>query len=154
MPHNIHKPPPVIDHAQLLQYAILDESVGYSGRTLLLVNENEIGRVPCLAVCRDARSEGVLLFHCDAGWDVLGCSAHASVDLAKARAERIYPGLSALWIEARVTAEEAERYLDQLWGGERCSICARRGDQVEELHEEAGGWICERCLANRAFAEK
>jgi hypothetical protein len=50
--------------------------------------------------------------------------------------------------------QEAERYLDQLWGGERCSICARRGDQVEELHEEAGGWICERCLANRAFAEK
>ena len=126
-------PPPVLDSARVIEYAVLSESVGYSGRTLLFVDGKELGRVPSLAICEDKRLGGVLLFHCDHEWTVLGCSAHDSVAKAKERAERIYPGLSACWVEAHVSEEEAERYQDELFGGDRCSFCGKRPDQVEQL---------------------
>jgi hypothetical protein len=143
----IPKPPPVIDHARLLHYAILDQSVGYSGHTSPFVDGKELGRVPCLAICSDPRFQKVFLFHCDDQWDVLGCAGYATVEVAKAGAEHIYPGVSSSWIDSHVTEQEAERFLDELWGDERCSICNKRGHQVEELHGQGSGWICDGCLA-------
>ena len=143
----IPKPPPVIDHARLLHYAVLDGWVGYRGHTSLFVDGKELGRVPCLAICSDPRLQEIFLFHCDDQWDVLGCAGYGTVEAAKAEGERIYPGLSSSWIDSYVTEQEAERFLDELWGDDRCSICNKRGDQVEELHEQASGWICDGCLA-------
>ena len=117
MTPDVQTPPPVLDCARVIEYAVLDESVSYSGRTLLFVDGKELGRVPCLAICEDKKLRGVMLFHCNREWTVLGCSGHGSVSEAKDRAEGIYPRLSSCWVEAHVSEEEAERYLDELFGG-------------------------------------
>ena len=99
------KPPPVLDCARVLHYALVDKSVGYVGRTLLFVDGKELGRVPLMAICED-RKVGVLLFHCNRNWKVLGCSGHDSVAAAKRKAECTYPGLSEQ-LEADTCNEEA-----------------------------------------------
>ena len=57
-------PPPVIcvNDRVLLQYALLDDSVGFRQvHGLLFIEGKEIGRVPCLAICQDKDSEQVTL---------------------------------------------------------------------------------------------
>jgi len=65
--HGPETPPstPVIDCSRLLCYAIVDNTVQFSGRTLLFVDGKELGRVPCLAICENKKLSEVLLFHCD-----------------------------------------------------------------------------------------
>jgi hypothetical protein len=105
-------PPPAItcNDRVLLHYAVLDESVGYTaGHGLFFVDGKEIGRVPCLAICQDKDSENFTLYYCDADWSLLGVAAdYESVDAAKRRAERIYPGSLARWGEAHYPPEEVE----------------------------------------------
>jgi hypothetical protein len=101
-------PPPVLDSARVLFYATVNDSVKFTGRTLSFVNGQEVGQVPCLAICEQETTKEALLFHCDSEWNTLGCSVHASTDEAKARAERIYAGLSTRWIDANVSKEAAE----------------------------------------------
>jgi hypothetical protein len=143
---SLPSPPPVLDCARVIEYAVLNESIGYSGRTLLFVDRRELGQVPCLAICADKEPPGVLLFHCNSKWTVLGCSGHDSIAKAKARAEGIYPGLSACWVDAHVSEEQAERYLDDLFRGKRCSFCGKRPDQVERLIQKNKARICDHCI--------
>lgn len=95
-------PPSTIDGSRLLCYAIVDGNVRFYGRTLLFVDGIELGQVPCLAICEEQISSGVLLFHCDSEWTTLGCSAHSSIADAKCKAEGIYAGISVLWVDADV----------------------------------------------------
>jgi hypothetical protein len=139
-------PPPVLDCARVIEYAVLNESVGYSGHTLLFVGGKELGQVPYLAICEDKKPSRFLLFHCDREWTVLGCSAHGSVGEARDRAERIYPGLSTYWVDAHVTEEQAEQYLTEWFGDERCTFCGKRPDQVEQLIQRNETRICDRCI--------
>jgi hypothetical protein len=139
-------PPPVLDCARVLEYVSLNDSVGFSGRTLLFVDEIELGRVPCLAICEDKRLPGVLLFHCNQEWTVLGCVACTTVKQAKERAERIYPGLSSFWADAKVSEDMAEQYLDKLFGNERCSLCGKRADQIDRFEERGESLICNLCI--------
>jgi ClpX C4-type zinc finger protein len=142
---------PVIDCSRLLCYAIVDNTVQFSGRTLLFVDGKELGRVPCLAICENKKLSEVLLFHCDSEWNTLGCSAHPSVAEAKARAERIYAGISARWVDAGVSEQTAEDYMNKQFGNERCSFCGKRPDEVDQVilkedqrkHEVR---ICDRCI--------
>ena len=97
------KPPQLLDSARVLHYANVDKGVGFAGRTLLFVDGKELGKVPNLAICAEVSSGGVLLFHCSRAWKVFGCSAHDSVEAAKEKAERIYPGLSSRWVEAKAS---------------------------------------------------
>ena len=146
-------PPPVIASARVLQYALLDSTVEYSGCTSLFVGGKELGQVPCLAICQDKPTPEILLFHCAKDWNWLGCSAHQSVDAAKIRAEGIYHGVSRLWIDANISELESEQYLDELWGETKCSFCGRRPDQgVEKLLGKDGVRICDRCV-NEFHAE-
>jgi hypothetical protein len=149
MPNDRPEPPPVVDSARLLHHLPLNDSDALARRTLLFVDGKEVGRVRGLAICKDARFEEVFLFHCDRDWDVLGCAGYPTVDDAKARAEHLYPGTSSRWIDSRFTDEEVERYLDELWGDDRCGICGKRGDQVEEMYAEDGENICDACLGER-----
>ena len=140
------KPPPVIDCARLLHYAVTDKSLVYSGRTILFVGGKEVGRVPCLAICKNKISNGVLLFHCRRDWSVIGCSAHESVATAKKRAGRIYSGLSTCWRESHVTKDKAERFLNKLFGETRCSCCGRRPDQIGRLFSKGRALVCGSCV--------
>jgi len=145
--HEILPPPPALACARVLHYAIIQEGVRCSGRTLLFVDGNEMGQVPCLAVCEGKKTvPEVLLFHCDSEWNVLGSSAHPSANEAKAHAERIYAGLSSLWVDANVSEDAAEAYLDEVLS--RCSFCGRRFDHVEEMiaGQSEKAHICDCCI--------
>lgn len=142
----IPKPPPALDCARLLHYAVVGKSIAYSGRTLLFVDGKELGPVPCLAICKYERSKDVLLFHCKRNWRVLGCSVHPSVARAKKRAELIYPGLSHHWRDAHVTKQRVERFLNKLFGKVRCIGCEKRPDQVGRLLSKGRVLICESCV--------
>lgn len=110
-------PPPIIclNDRLLLHYAVLDESVGYTvGHGLFFAGGKEIGRVPCLAICQEKESGRFTLYYCDSDWSLLGVATnYESVDAAKRQAERIFPRLSARWIEANFTDQDASRYLDE-----------------------------------------
>jgi hypothetical protein len=143
---SIPKPPPVLDCARLLHYAVVEKSIVYSGRTLLFVDGKEVGRVPCLAICEYEGSKVVLLFHCKRDWRVIGCSAHKSVSAAKKRAEGVYPGLSSHWREAHVTNQRAERFLNELFGNVRCIGCEKRPAQVGQLFTKGRALVCDSCV--------
>jgi|SRR5688572_27551223 hypothetical protein len=98
-------PPPALDNAKVLEYAIVDSSVRYSGRLQLFYGGKKVGPVPGLAICRDPGVDGLLLFHCDEDWNVLGAQIWNNPDRpvvsslrdVKERAETYYPGISAKW---------------------------------------------------------
>lgn len=109
-------PPPIIclNDRVVLHYAVLTDSVGFNaGHGLFLVGKKEIGPVPCLAISRDRQLSEVTLYYCDRYWKPIGIASHESVEAAKRRAERIYPGSSSCWVEAHFSDEDVNRYLDE-----------------------------------------
>jgi hypothetical protein len=96
---------------------------------LHFVGEKEFGPVPCLAICQDKESGKFVLYYCESDWSPVGIGAsYNSVDAAKRRAERIYPGSSACWTPAEFTVADAERFLDEQFSDLRCSsLCFRAG---------------------------
>ncbi len=131
-------PPPVLDCARVLHYVIIDKSIEFSGRSLLFVDGKELGEVPCLAICEGKKTGGVLLFHCTRDWTVLGCDAQV-------HAEGIYKGTSSRWVDAKVSREAAEAYLDEMFGEDRCSVCGRRPDEVDSFIRKGSDRICDLC---------
>lgn len=142
----VPSPPPALDSARVIEYAVLEKSVTYSGHSSLYVDGKELGPVPCLAICQIRSEAGVLLFHCSSDWTVLGAADYASVAEAKNRAECIYPGVSAHWIETRVTEQEAERYLEEVWKDRQCSVCGKRANQIQRLVSKNDVRLCDRCI--------
>jgi len=138
-------PPPVLDCARVLRYVIIDKSIEFSGRSLLFVDGKELGEVPCLAICEEKKTGAVLLFHCTRDWTVLGCSAHESVTDAQVRAEGVYKGAFSRWVDANVSREAAEAYLDEMLGKDRCSVCGKRPDQVDSFVQRGSVRICNYC---------
>jgi hypothetical protein len=158
-PKNPTPPPSVLDSARVLFYATVDDSVKFRGRTLLFVDGRELGPVPCLAICEQETTKDALLFHCDSDWNTLGCSAHASTDEAKARAERMYAGVSTRWIDANVSKEAAEEcranirkahedHVKKLRSSARCSFCGRSVEDVHDMHVNGNenAFICDLCV--------
>ncbi|HYL57364.1 MAG TPA: ClpX C4-type zinc finger protein [Candidatus Acidoferrales bacterium] len=144
------EPPPAVSSQRVLHYALLDKDVGYnSGHGLILVDGRELGKVPCLVICQEAKTSKFLVYYCDIDWEASGCSAHDSIAAAKTRAESIFPGSSAKWVEAHFTEEEVTRYLDEIWIDCRCSFCGKRPDQgVEAIFKGSGNArICDKCVA-------
>lgn len=142
------KPPPTLDCCRVLAYAIVDDSVRYTGQGMLFVGDQEVGPVPRLAICQDGESGRVFLFYCGHDWTTLASSGAISPEAAKNTAERMYAGVSALWIDALVTEEEAAKHLDEIWSGWRCNFCGRRPIDFENPRfiTKNGAWICDSCV--------
>ena len=141
------KPPPVLASARVLEYAVLDDSVGYSGKTWVFVGDRELGRVPRLAVCEGLETAETLLLYCDHDWSVLAAARYDSPKRAKARAERTYPGVSRRWVSAGVSREEARAAWDQEAQQLCCSFCGRKPEQVRNLIVNGESRICNLCVA-------
>jgi ribosomal protein L37AE/L43A len=141
-------PPPAVVCDRVLHYAVFNNSVGYSEeRDTLFVGTKKLGRVPCLAICQDRSSSGVLLNRCNSDWEPLGVSAHDDVAAAKQRAEHTYPGSSAFWKQSVVTEEEAVRYLDERFDFQKCSFCGKKPYEVDKMISSgSGAWICDKCV--------
>jgi hypothetical protein len=141
------EPPPVLASARVLEYAVLRDPVRYSGHSSLFVEGKELGPVPRLAICQPFGEATFMLFHCDNEWEVLGCAGYHSVAEAKRRADRIYPGVSACWIDRHVSEAEARDYLEREFGDERCGFCGRLPFDVQQIVvHERGGRICNFCI--------
>jgi hypothetical protein len=87
-------PPPIIDSARLLAFAINDEDVKYTNRINFVGSKEKLerlGEVPCLAICSDyANADEILLFFCNSEWEPQGVIPFTSTEEAKLRAERGY----------------------------------------------------------------
>ena len=141
------QPPVVLDNARVLAYALVDDSVGYTGKSAVYVDRRVIGRVPRVAICQDLNSRELLLFHCDAKWTTLCVSGRfGSLGEAKQLVERTYPGIGRKWVDTNVSLEDAEAVLSDAWSEMRCSFCGRLPQQVDSLVEGREGRICDLCI--------
>ena len=149
----IEKPPPVLGNARVLEYAVLDESVTYLGHSSLFAGNftdglKELGPVPCLAIAQDLKTGEIILMHCDQDWDLLGLGGrYDSIADAKARVERTYHGVSSCWIDAKITQEEALKFRDEMWAGQRCSFCDKIPPDFNMMIERNNVRICNSCIA-------
>src|SRR5215469_3080562 len=138
------KPPATIACNRVLEYAILDEPVRYSGHSNLFRGDEEVGPVACLAICEDLKRNKVVLLHCDRDWAVQGTEGYKSAREARESVERVYPGVSYLWVDAHVTEQQAGKHLEEIWGGQRCNFCGRTSLELDPMRmiEKNGSWIC------------
>ena len=136
--------------ARVIAYAILDESVQWTGRQTLFVGGKELGPVPRLALCQNVSGNlrDILVFHCNDEWEVLGCSGGDTLEDAKASAERAYRGITAKWITTNVTEEEAIAWMKANLKNMSCSFCERAPGDYQQLIESRSGAarICNHCL--------
>jgi hypothetical protein len=148
-------PPPVLDSAQVLEYAVLDQSVTFTGKLHFYAGNERVGAVPHLAICRDLHTDDLMLFHCDPEWGVIGVQAWngpaaepvASVQDVKARADHYYTGLSQKWITHPASREEALAYHQERIGKDRCSFCNRSIHDIRFLVEgNNDARICDLCV--------
>jgi hypothetical protein len=142
-----HKPPPVLCSAHVLEYAIVDDSVTYTGKYTLHVDGKPLGPVPRLAICRNLGDDLIHLFHCDEGWGVLGASGGRTVEDTKAEAESTYKGITQKWQASGVTVTKAQEFQDDLMGGVMCSFCGKRPEQIQSLVRSAYAAICDECVS-------
>jgi len=89
-------PPPIIDSARVLEYAQVGQDIQYTGRIHLIVDGERLGAVPNLAICSNYHIPGdILLLFCDEEWISKGCIAFSTIEEARIKAERGYPGISS-----------------------------------------------------------
>src|SRR4051812_12498917 len=103
-------PPPVLDMARVIAYAVVDSSVQWTGRQTLFVDGKELGPVPRLALAQNVLGDekDILIFYCNEDWDVLACSSGDTLEQAKASAERAYRGITGKWTFTDVTEAQAQ----------------------------------------------
>ncbi|MDB5978771.1 MAG: putative integron cassette protein, partial [Nevskia sp.] len=95
MKRPIPAPPPIIDSARTLCYAVCDHDVVFTDRIMLIVGSERLGEVSHLAICRNYRAPNdILLLFCDSNWESKGVIAFDSIEAAKAKAEIGYRGIS------------------------------------------------------------
>jgi hypothetical protein len=113
-------PPPVRASARVVAYAYVDD-VPYKKWGSLYAGDTLVEAVPHLAIALNlGKDVDALLFHCDSEWEVLGTSGGPTIDEAKLRAERNYPGVAKRWIDLNTTIDEALRYYDETSGALTC----------------------------------
>ncbi len=92
-------PPESISDFPVVCYTPLDERHRTTGSTRHRVGGSEAGRPAGLAVCRDG--DAYYLFGCDARWDPVTDTWHATLDDALEQAEFEHAGTSGTWIRVR-----------------------------------------------------
>jgi hypothetical protein len=139
-------PPPVLDSARVVSYASVHD-ISYRRWGALIVDGKPLEQVPQLAICVNLGEDmGLGLFHCDDQWNVLGCAGGDSVDELKERAEKNYPGAKSRWVDLDTSVEDALRYYDAQFGGERCSFCGKRPFEVLGWVAGDNARICNGCI--------
>jgi len=143
-------PPPVLDMARVIAFAILDESVQWTGRQKLIVGGKELGPVPRLALCQNVSGglKDILVFHCNDEWEVLGVSGADTLEAARNSAERAYRGVSEKWVSTNVTEEDAKAWILENYRDMSCSFCGRDPGEFQRMVESKSGdvRICNYCI--------
>ena len=141
-------PPPAIDFARVIEYALVEEPIRWTGRQRLYVGDVLLGPVPRLVLVQnmDGPLVDVLLFHCDEDWQVLGVNGAATLADAKALAEAAYAGVTKHWMPANVTAAAAERYMRTTFPRAFCSFRDRSAGEAGRFVESQTATICADCI--------
>jgi hypothetical protein len=127
-------PPPALDCAHVIEYAIVDPSVRFEQRYTLNVDGEWLDEVPRLAICRNLDESKFMVFHCDNDWNVLGVAAgYNAIDEAKAKVELCYHGLSAKWTPTGHSIDEARRQVAAQFKGQECAFCGRPPWQCDAM---------------------
>jgi hypothetical protein len=143
----ISPPPPVLASSRVLEYAVVDNEVTYTGRQPLIVARQVLGPVPRLAIGRMLTGGEIVLLHCDAEWDVLGTAGHPSIEAARHAAEDAYSGLNGKWRTVSFTDAEVAAFLDDEDRGLICSFCGRHPHEVDRIITgHRGAAICKICI--------
>jgi len=149
-------PPPLIDCARVLRYAIVDDSVCYAPKGRIFASGVELGAVPRLAIVRNLVDDGIMLLHCDEEWASLGVSGGGSVEEVMAHANRRYEGLEEKWCKAPYPDAEFAKAVADEYRDQRCSFCGRNHFQMDaRMVEGDRASICGDCVErlHRALAE-
>lgn len=142
----------MLGNGRVLEYAIVDESVTYSGHSSLFVGTateglKELGPVPCLAITKDLKTGEIALLHCDAEWDLLGTGGnYVSIEQAKASAERAYHGITSRWVDPKVSEDDALKYRDEVWADDRCSFCGKIPPDFDMMIKSDNARVCDSCI--------
>lgn len=142
-------PPPVLSMARVLAYAIVDDSIGFSGHQRLYVDGKLLGKVPRLALCQPLSKNpitDILVFYCNDEWDVLGVTNAESFDAAQREVERYYPGVTHKWIKREITKSEAVEWIKTHHKDTICSFCGRLPFEVETSISHGPAVICNICI--------
>jgi hypothetical protein len=146
LPMDSFNPPPVLDCARVLAYALIDKSVVYSEQGSFYVDGKLLGPVPRLAICQYIDSTEILILHCDNDWNSLGAQgAHTSIRAAKATMEKSYRGLMGKWVDTSITEAEARAFLEKEFSDKKCSFCGRWPIHVEQMIGDTVR-ICNICI--------
>lgn len=143
------KPPPTLMTCRVVEYAFVNDSLPFCGQGRHFIGDKEMGRVPCLALCENAKEKVVYLVYCERDWAVVSSSSHPSLEAGKALAEEFYPGLSTFWVETHTTEAEAANHIEELWGPHRCVFCGKLPLDYKGnigFIEKNGRAICEPCV--------
>ena len=147
-------PPPVLAGTRVLEYAIVDETVVFTGRLHLYVDGERLGPVPRLAICQSFESDELLLFYCDDEWQTVGVEAwngpedgqKGGIEDAKRSAENCYSGISSRWIALNITEEEARAFYEEQEKEFACSFCGKGPDELRSVFRGPQANICGDCV--------
>ena len=147
-------PPPILENARILEYAVIDESVKFTGQLILNVDGEWLGAVPGIALAESFNNSELIAFHCDENWNVLGVQTWNSPDgpvlksIAdlKEKMEKYYCGISELWVQHTATAREALDLYEESQRAHSCSFCGKTRDEIERLVSGPNANICSECL--------
>ncbi len=104
--------PRTIDGADVLYSTPIDDRHCPTGACRHFVAGVLQGPAAGLAICRYANDAGFYLLYCDAAWNCVTDTWHATLDKALAQAEAEYAGTAATWRrhEAPCASDEATRH--------------------------------------------
>lgn len=147
-------PPPAIDWARVIAYAIVDADVTWTGRQILYVGEERLGAVPRLAICQNVfpGTEDVLTLFCDDEWNVLGCTGRPTVEENVEALERWYAGITPKLVYTGLTAEGVEAWLRKEYAEFACAFCKKLPPEVDNMissgdeNGEKAVFICYGCI--------
>lgn len=153
-------PPPVIDSARLVVYAINDNEVEFTDKLGLYVGGVKqglvrLGEMPKITICRPySNPNEFLIFLSNNDWEPQGTLVGVSLDDAKSYVEKGYKGISSKWIESPYSQIEVEDYLIDVygvnpkveWWVEICAFCGRADDEVEWMIRRKRSSICDACI--------
>lgn len=92
-------PPEELDSADVLEFARTDPTVPLDPNGPYMVADGKrLGYVPHLVIARNqCIVDDILLFFCNAEWEVLAAAGYATVAEAKRAAQKHYPCISERW---------------------------------------------------------
>lgn len=95
MSRRVNPPPPIVGSARVVLWASLDAPLASDDAHRRIAGRLADGPVVALAIC--VCEDGCFLFRCNASWQVVADTWHASLEEARGQAEFEHEGLALNW---------------------------------------------------------